>query len=281
MNLTLFFDAAADALMDSLRMLPFLFAAFLILEGIEHYSSSLLPKIFSRKKAGPAAGALLGCIPQCGFSALVSSLYCGGLVTVGTLIAVYLSTSDEAILILMARPNQAGIVLRLLFTKLVIAVCAGYLVDFLWNRTAHPDKHVEDLCEHCGCHEHRGILLPALNHSLKLFLFVFLFTAVLNITIELIGLDILSRMLLGGSLFQPFLTALLGMLPNCAASILITQLLLDGVISFGAAVAGLCTGAGVGLIILFKTNRNLRENLTVIGILYIISVFSGILVSFI
>lgn len=277
MTVSLLFEASVDALIDSLRMLPFLFAAFLILEAMEHYSGSLLPDIFKHKKAGPAVGAVLGCVPQCGFSALISSLYCGGIVTTGTLLAVYLSTSDEAILILLAQPEKAGVVGKLVLAKLLIAVPAGYLADVIWNRRPHPVKHVEDLCSHCGCHDHRGIIRPALNHSLKLFVFILVFNGLLNILIELIGLESLSRILLGGTLLQPFLTALIGLIPNCAASVLITQLFLDGVISFGSAIAGLCTGAGIGLVILFRTNKNVTENLTITGILYLIAVIAGIL----
>lgn len=276
MTLSLLFEASADALIDSLRMFPFLFAAFLILEAMEHYSGSFLPRIFRHKKAGPAVGAILGCVPQCGFSALISSLYCGGIVTIGTLLAVYLSTSDEAILILMAQPEKAGMVGKLIFAKLLIAIPAGYLVDLFWNRRPRPAKHVEDLCDHCGCHDHHGIIRPALNHSLKLFAFLLIFNAVLNILIEWIGLESLSRLLLGGTILQPFLTALIGLIPNCAASVLITQLFLDGVISFGSAVAGLCTGAGIGLVILFRTNKNMSENFKIIGILYVIAVIAGI-----
>ena len=276
MTLSLLFEASADALIDSLRMLPFLFAAFLILEAMEHYSGSFLPRIFRHKKAGPAVVAILGCVPQCGFSALISSLYCGGIVTIGTLLAVYLSTSAEAILILMAQPEKAGMVGKLIFAKLLIAIPAGYLVDLFWNRRPRPAKHVEDLCDHCGCHDHHGIIRPALNHSLKLFAFLLIFNAVLNILIEWIGLESLSRLLLGGTILQPFLTALIGLIPNCAASVLITQLFLDGVISFGSAVAGLCTGAGIGLVILFRTNKNMSENFKIIGILYVIAVIAGI-----
>ena len=184
MNATLFLDAALDALLDSLRMLPFLFVAFLILEALEHYSSNRLTHFFQHKKGGPAIASLLGCIPQCGFSTLISSLYCGGIVTVGTLIAVYLSTSDEAILILLAHSDRAGVVGKLLLAKLIIAIPAGYLVDFIWNRWRHPQKHVEDLCDHCGCHDHHGIIRPALNHTLKLFAFILVFNAVLNLLLE-------------------------------------------------------------------------------------------------
>lgn len=194
--------------LDSLRMLPFLFVAFLILEALEHYSSNRLTHFFQHKKGGPAIASLLGCIPQCGFSTLISSLYCGGIVTVGTLIAVYLSTSDEAILILLAHPDRAGVVGKLLLAKLIIAIPAGYLVDFIWNRWRHPQKHVEDLCDHCGCHDHHGIIRPALNHTLKLFAFILVFNAVLNLLLEGIGLESLSKALLGGTVFQPFLTAL-------------------------------------------------------------------------
>lgn len=171
MNATLFLDAALDALLDSLRMLPFLFVAFLILEALEHYSSNRLTHFFQHKKGGPAIASLLGCIPQCGFSTLISSLYCGGIVTVGTLIAVYLSTSDEAILILLAHPDRAGVVGKLLLAKLIIAIPAGYLVDFIWNRWRHPQKHVEDLCDHCGCHDHHGIIRPGTESHVKAFCF--------------------------------------------------------------------------------------------------------------
>ena len=267
MNATLFLDAALDALLDSLRMLPFLFVAFLILEALEHYSSNRLTHFFQHKKGGPAIASLLGCIPQCGFSTLISSLYCGGIVTVGTLIAVYLSTSDEAILILLAHPDRAGVVGKLLLAKLIIAIPAGYLVDFIWNRWRHPQKHVEDLCDHCGCHDHHVIIL--------------VFNAVLNLLLEGIGLESLSKALLGGTVFQPFLTALLGLIPNCAASILITQLFLEGAISFGSAVAGLCTGAGIGLVVLFKTSRNKKECFAITGILYLIAVIAGMILQLI
>ena len=261
MNATLFLDAALDALLDSLRMLPFLFVAFLILEALEHYSSNRLTHFFQHKKGGPAIASLLGCIPQCGFSTLISSLYCGGIVTVGTLIAVYLSTSDEAILILLAHPDRAGVVGKLLLAKLIIAIPAGYLVDFIWNRWRHPQKHVEDLCDHCGCHDHHGIIRPALNHTLKLFAFILVFNAVLNLLLEGIGLE--------------------SLIPNCAASILITQLFLEGAISFGSAVAGLCTGAGIGLVVLFKTSRNKKECFAITGILYLIAVIAGMILQLI
>lgn len=267
------------ALEDNLKMLPFLFVAFLILEAMEHHSGNLLPRIFRHKKSGPAMGAVLGCIPQCGFSALASSLYCGGIITIGTLLAVYLSTSDEAILIMLAQPEHAGTVGKLLLCKIAIALVAGYLIDFLWSLKGHSEKHVEDLCHHCGCSDHGGILKPALNHTIQLFLFLVGFTILINFVIELVGLETLSKMLLGDTLFQPFLTALFGLLPNCASSILITQLFLDGVISFGSAVAGLCSGAGVGLIVLFKTGKNHKENLLITGILYGVSVLAGILLN--
>ena len=278
MNATLFLDAALDALLDSLRMLPFLFVAFLILEALEHYSSNRLTHFFQHKKGGPAIASLLGCIPQCGFSTLISSLYCGGIVTVGTLIAVYLSTSDEAILILLAHPDQAGVVGKLLLAKLIIAIPAGYLVDFIWNRWRHPQKHVEDLCDHCGCHDHHGIIRPALNHTLKLFAFILVFNAVLNLLLEGIGLESLSKALLGGTVFQPFLTALLGLIPNCAASITITKFYLEGVLNVGSMFAGLLSCAGIGLIVLFKTNHSWKKNVMIVTTLYGISVVCGIIV---
>ena len=281
MNATLFLDAALDALLDSLRMLPFLFVAFLILEALEHYSSNRLTHFFQHKKGGPAIASLLGCIPQCGFSTLISSLYCGGIVTVGTLIAVYLSTSDEAILILLAHPDRAGVVGKLLLAKLIIAIPAGYLVDFIWNRWRHPQKHVEDLCDHCGCHDHHGIIRPALNHTLKLFAFIL----VVQCRSESPARSDRAGITLESPAWRDCLPAVSDctawLIPNCAASILITQLFLEGAISFGSAVAGLCTGAGIGLVVLFKTSRNKKECFAITGILYLIAVIAGMILQLI
>ena len=268
-----------DTLTDALKMLPFLFAAFCLMELLEHHAGEKLSRFFARAgKAGPAVGAVLGCVPQCGCSVLSANLYAGGVITLGTLCAVFLSTSDEAVLLLAATPSAAPDILKLLLAKMLIGVAAGYLVDFLFRKKADSALQLKDLCdhEHCGCHEHGGVLRPALLHTAKMFGFVFLITLVLNFLVEFLGHERLETLLLHDSVFQPFLTALFGLIPNCAASVLLTQLYLEGALQFGAVVAGLCTGAGAGLLVLFRENRNPKDNLKILGILYVAAVVPGV-----
>lgn len=266
------------ALEDCLKMLPFLFGAFLLLEALEHKASERINRVLAKAgKAGPAVGALLGCIPQCGFSIVAANLYSGGVVTLGTLLAVMIATSDEAILILLGNPGQGGEILRLLLTKVLIGVAAGYGADALIRGRKREKKEIEDLCTDCGCHEHHGILRPALYHTGKIFLFLLLFSVALEFAIHVLGMERISRILLSDSLFQPFIAALIGLIPNCASSVLLTQLYLSGVISFASVIAGLCTGAGLGLAVLFKVNRDRRENLRILCLLYAVSAGAGIL----
>lgn len=278
--MNIFSEVLFDTILDSVRMLPFLFAAFLLLEALEHYSTAFVNKTLNRlNKAGPIAGALFGCVPQCGFSVMAANLYSGGVVSLGTLLAVFLSTSDEAVIILMGHPGNGAAIWQLLAVKFVIAFIAGYAADLLFAGKLTSPKHIEDLCGHCGCHDHRGILKPALNHTLKLFGYIFVFSGVLNLLIELTGIDAISTFLLNGSILQPFLTAVIGFIPNCAASVLLTELYLNGALSFAAVISGLCTNAGMGLIVLFKVNKNRRENLAITGLLYLIAAAAGMLLS--
>lgn len=271
-----------DTLWDALKTLPFLFLAFCIIELLEHHTGEKLNRFFARAgKGGPLLGALLGCVPQCGFSVLCANLYAGGVVTLGTLIAVFLSTSDEAVLLLAANPSAASDIFKLLLAKILIAVAAGYLVDLFARKRKKDgnDLHLQELCdhEHCGCHEHGGVLRPALLHTGKIFGFLLLFTLLLNFAVELLGHERLESLLLADSIFQPFLAALFGFIPNCAASVLLTQLYLEGALQFGAVVAGLCTGAGAGLLVLFRENRNPKGNLKILIILYVAAVLSGVI----
>lgn len=263
---------------DTIRMLPFLFVAFLLLEALEHYSSSWIRQtLIKLEKAGPIVGALFGCIPQCGFSVMAANLYAGGVVSLGTLLAVFLATSDEALLILMAHPGYERDIFFLLIVKVIIAVIAGYLADIFFARFICTKKEIGDLCHHCGCHDHHGIIRPALNHTVKLFAYIFVFTGILTFIIEAAGLESVSSFLLQGSIFQPFLAALLGFIPNCAASVLLTELYLGGALSFASVIAGLCTNAGIGLIVLFKVNGSKKECLKFVVLLYAAAVISGIL----
>lgn len=277
--MTFIIDCLTDAFIDSIKMLPFLLVAFLIIEIVEHYSAPFLNRILSdRGHTGPLIAALAGCIPQCGFSVLASNLYAGGIIGCGTLLSVFLSTSDEAILILLGHPGQAATIGKLLLYKILISFVAGYLIHFVITAFKKEAHHPDDLCSDCGCHDHGGIMKPALKHTMKIFLLLLCTMFVINLLIEIIGLDQLSNLLLQDSIFQPFIAALIGLIPNCAVSVLITELYLNGVISFASVIAGLCAGAGAGLIVLFEVNKNLKENLAILGLLYLISSVAGIVV---
>lgn len=270
-------DAFLDAVLDTLRTLPFLFAAFLVIEAMEHYSNQYSSRVLARVgKAGPFLGAVLGCIPQCGFSVAAANLYSGGLITLGTLLAVFLSTSDEAVLILLAHPGSGKVIGSLLIWKVVIGIGMGCLMDVLF-RKRKEEKHIEEMCKNCGCSDTSGIFRPAILHTVRLGAYLLVFTFCLNLVLELVGIEQLSRILGKDTLFQPFLAALLGLIPNCASSVLITELYLSGGLSFGSAIAGLCAGAGVGVAVLFRSNHPLAENVKILVLLYGCAVISGIL----
>ena len=275
-----------DALMDSLKMLPFLFAAYIIIEYIEHKSSDKL--VSGLRRFGVAGGAVLGSVLQCGFSVAASNLYAGRIITAGTLIAVFISTSDEAIPILLSSNGDVKLILSLTAVKIVIAVTAGAMADSIFkgffNKTVNEGiassihRHV---CTDCGCHDEHNILKPALKHTINIFIFLFITNLFINYLIEYAGEDNLSEILLNDSIFQPALAGIIGFIPNCAASVILTQLFIGGSISFGSVIAGLSTGAGVGLLVLFKMNRNIKENLKIMLYIYIFSVFAGFLIQII
>lgn len=271
-------ELVLDTLLDALKMLPFLFLAFLLIEWIEHKGADRLRRALTGRASVPL-GALLGCVPQCGFSVLAANLYCERLVTLGTLFAVFLATSDEAVIILLSQPGQAGSVLLLVGVKLVIALAAGLLIDLAFRGRNRRMLSAETGGERHGhCDVSHGILRPALLHTAKTLLFVTVISFILSLVIDLIGQERLSALLMGGSVFQPFLAALIGLIPNCASSVLLTELYLAGSVSFGSVVAGLCAGAGMGLIVLFQNGRNLKENLAIMGGLYLIGSLCGVVI---
>lgn len=277
------FDVLFDAVIDTLKVLPFLFIAFLVIEFLEHKAQGKVKSLFTRAGVmGPAIGTILGCIPQCGFSVMSANLYSSGIITLGTLIAVFLSTSDEAVILLATAHNGSFEIFKLLVTKIVIALIFGYAIYFI-ERKHHKEHHhhSHELCEHdhCGCHEHGGVLRPALVHTVKVFGFLLLFTVIIDLIVSIIGTDALSHILLSDSVFQPFLSAIIGFIPNCASSVLLTQLYIEGTLSFGSLIAGLCTNAGAGMLILFRDKSKLKENLKILGILYVCAVIPGLVLS--
>lgn len=272
-------DIILDALLDTLKTLPFLFGAYLLIEFLEHRASEKLTGALARLGPfGPVGGAALGLVPQCGFSVAAANFYAGRLITPGTLLAVFLATSDEALPILVSNPKAMPSLLLLLGVKFISATLFGLLTDLVWKRLPHGQDQApfHDLCRDCDC-EHHGIFRSALVHTVRIALFLLLVNLVLGGAIHLVGEERISQVLLSGSVLQPFVAGLIGFIPNCAASVILTELYLSGSLSFGAVIAGLCTGAGVGLAVLFKYNRRLKENLILVAGLYVAAVTTGLL----
>lgn len=286
------FDAAPDILLGALRdtavLLPFLFIMFCIIEYFEHKATHKALKLLGRSsKLGPFVGACFGVLPQCGFSVLASGFYSNRLITIGTLLAVYISTSDEAFVIILSHPELVPEAIMLILVKLVYAILIGYTVDAIFKKRSKPlADNRADLIEHsghchegCGCKAHHrgGILLNAALNTLKILLFIFIVNAALNIAMTLIGSRALEEILLKNSVFlQPVVTALIGLIPNCAASIVLADLYAGGLLSAGALLSGLCAASGVGMVMLFKTNKNLKNNLLILLIVYISAIILGV-----
>lgn len=263
------------ALLDTLNTVPFLFLAYLLMEYIEHKASNKMESAMKRiGKGGPVIGSALGCIPQCGFSATASNLYTAGIITEGTLIAVFLATSDEALPILISNADAAGAIWKLLLCKLGIGIIAGFTIDFIL-RKMRIQKVPVNMCEDCGCDEEEGIFKPALKHTLVITLFILAINIIFGFALHFLGEERLGALLLSDRLIQPFVAALIGLIPNCAVSVMITNLYVEGALSFGSAVAGLCSGAGIGVTVLLKTNKSRKENLRIVATLYGISAVFG------
>ena len=273
-------DVLLDALKDTLITLPFLFGVYLLIEYIEHKSSDKLGKAL--RKMGPfgsVGGAAIGAIPQCGFSVAASNLYAGRLISMGTLVAVYISTSDEAIPVMLKTPDRAGMIWKLILIKIAIAMAAGMIVDicvklFCKRKEEEPFK---ELCADCDC-EHHGIFHSALHHTVQIVIIILIVNILLGGIMEFAGKQTVEKLMMTDSWVQPLIAAFVGFIPNCAASVVLTELYTDGVVSFGALIAGLCTGAGVGLMVLFKTNKNFKQNFAIMGILYAVAVASGLII---
>lgn len=272
-------DIIWDALLDTLKTLPFLFGVYLLIEHMEHHSGDKLAEKLRRMGPfGAIGGGLLGAVPQCGFSVAAANLYSGGLISPGTLVAVFISTSDEAVPLLISNPGAIGSLWKFILIKTLIAIVFGIVTDVMAKamKLKKDTAHFEELCKDCDC-EHHSIWFSALIHTASIALFILAINLALGFIIEKIGEDNLGSIMMNNSFIQPFITALVGFIPNCAASVVITQLYISGVLSFGAAIAGLSTGAGLGLLILFKTNKHYKENLLIMALIYIYSVSSGVI----
>lgn len=274
-------DIIADALLDSVKALPFLFLAYYLIEYLEHkVDIRALHNLMMHKKAGVCIGALLGAFPQCGFSVTAANFFTSRLISVGTLLAVFIATSDEAIPILLAEPGMLPDVWKVILIKIIVAVAAGLTVDIFWKKQKKIGPFKE-LCQDCHCEDEGSILKPALRHTVQLFIFLLAVNLVLGFVMEMASDAILQKIFLNGSIFQPFLTTLIGMIPNCAASVALTELYIGGQITFGSMLSGLCAGAGLGIAVLLKTNKRKKENLGIILILYAVAVAAGLILNII
>lgn len=268
----------SDTVIDSVKMLPFLFLAYFIIELIEHTSGSKIEKFLNGSgKFGPLVGAVLGVFPQCGFSVAASNFYAGKIITLGTLIAVFIATSDEAVPLLLSEPDFAPVIGKFILIKFTIAVAAGFLIDLLMPKKKLNSSSLHDLCNKCDCNKN-GIVYAALKHTFRIFAYILIISLIVSTAMELLGDDFIKKILISGSIFQPFIASLLGFIPNCFISVALTQLYISGTLSFGSLIAGLSTGAGIGIAVLFKMNKNLKDNLKIIALLYFIGAFSGVLI---
>ena len=265
-----------DTIFDCLKILPFLFIAFLIIEFFEHKLSHKSENTIKKAgKFGPLIGSILGALPQCGFSVLATNLYITRIISLGTLIAIYLSTSDEMLPILIAEKAPLNSILLLVAIKIIIGLVCGFIIDLI-IRKEEPKEHFE-ICKHDHCDCEHGIIIPAIKHTLKTLIFIFIITFILNAAFHYIGEDNIKHIFDKTNFFTPFIAGLIGLIPNCGSSIILTELYIAEILPLSSALAGLLANSGVALLVLFKSNPDIKENLKIIGILYFISVITGLL----
>ena len=290
-----YLDILLDAFLDTAKLSPFLFAAYLLLEYLEHRSSNKLADFLTNGKFGVPGGAVLGCIPRCGMSVAVSHLFSAGAVGAGTLVAVFVSCSDEAIPVLLADFKHLGVIVPLLLAKVAFAVAAGYLFDLIFKKYKfHQDHHHEhehdcDECDkideahhhHCGEKCDSNVFLSALKRSLEVLGFILIINLIMGFAVYFIGEENIAGFANKNKLLQPLFAALIGLIPNCAGSVVLTQLYINGSLGFGAVFAGLSVGSGLGYISLFKANKHVKDNIIIIAFVFVLSVAVGTVIQLI
>ena len=280
-------DVVLDTLLDGVKLLPFLFLTYLAMEYIEHKTTAKTKNTIKKSgKLGPLVGGILGAFPQCGFSTAGSNLYAGRVITLGTLISIYLSTSDEMLPVFLSEKVPMTTILSMIAVKAVIGMVAGFIIDFVIRiRKSSQEQDftskIGHMCDHDHCHCDKSIVKSALNHTLTIFAFILVISFLLNTAVFFVGEDSIAGIILDRPVLGSILSGIVGLIPNCAASVVITQLYVEGVISIGATMSGLLVGAGAGLIVLFKENRDIKENIKIVALLYAIGVACGIIIDFI
>ncbi len=303
------FDAIMDGLLDSVKLLPFLFLTYLFMEYLESRAGKKVTRAVEKAgKFGPFFGGVFGAFPQCGFSAAATNLYAGRVITVGSLVAIYMSTSDEMLPLFISNHVSPVLMIEIILLKIIVGMSWGFIIDFVRTAVFHvlpehmniaifcvrekchcdtevgrTNPHIldqgKDLHRHGKGHEHASIVMPALRHTIQIFAFILLVSVVLNILIAWLGEDTLKNFMMGSGFLGEITAGIVGLIPNCAASVVITQLYLDGIIGFGALISGLLVGAGVGLLVLFRVDGDWKKNIMIVATLYTASVLTGCLVS--
>lgn len=276
--------ALEHTLEDTIKIIPFLLIAYLIMEYIEHKTTNKTKEVIKKSgRFGPLIGAILGAFPQCGFSVTATNLYAGRVITLGTLFAVYLSTSDEMLPILLSEGVSGTLIIKILGIKILIGIIAGIMIDLILNKfykKNEEESKIESICEHDHCHCEEGIWKSAIKHTINVFIFIFIISLLLNIAIEFIGEDTLGGWISTKPILGAIIAGLIGLIPNCASSVILTELYLSNVLSLAVMIGGLLVNSGVGLIVLFKVNHNQKENIKIVIGLYLIGVVSAVILQY-
>jgi len=271
-------DALIDSALDTLKVAPFLLVIYILMELLEHKAGDKTKDMLARSgRVGPVIGGLLGCVPQCGFSAACSGLYAGGVITVGTLFAVFLSTSDEMLPIMISGGVPALTMLKIVGAKAIIGIIAGIVIDLIVRKKT-DFSHIHDLCEHDHCHCEHGIFRSALHHFFEIIIYIFVFSFAVDLAVGLIGEEAISSILVNVPVVGSLISAAVGLIPNCAASVVITDLYINGIITPGVMMSGLLVGAGIGLLVLFRSSKSKKQVFAIAGVLYAIGVICGVLI---
>ena len=285
-------EVIEDTLIDALKLVPFLFLTYLLMEYLEHKTGDKTKEVIKKSgKLGPLFGAILGIVPQCGFSAAAASLYAGRVITMGTLIAVFLSTSDEMLPILISEAAPISLIVQVLLIKLVIGAIAGFIIDAVRgliikrkkvsNKEEEAEEAIGHMCEHDHCDCEHGIVKSSIKHTLNILIFIIIITFILNTIVHFIGEENISNAIASVPFVGILVSALFGFIPNCAGSVIITELYLSNLISLGSMIAGLLVGSGIGILVLFKSNKHMKQNFTIAGLLYLIGIISGLIIDLI
>lgn len=276
------YEIIIETLLDALKMMPILFLAYLFMEYLELKAGEKLNRTVAKVGyAGPAIGSLIGAIPQCGFSGAVAGFYTARIVTFGTLISVFLSTSDEMLPILISSDVKTSVIVKILLFKIIGGALCGFIIDGVLRLTKKAkdtsSEHIHDFCEqeHCDCHE--NIFLSALKHTIKVLILIILVSFALNVLFEYVGNDFLKKAFTTIPFVSETVSGIIGLIPNCSVSVLITDMFVEGVITEGAMISGLMTNAGVGLLVLYRLNKNVKENIIITTVLLVSGILMGIL----